>query len=179
MSDRRPGGPARPHVLELVRYALDALPPPNDAERQRLENLVKSNLGDGTIEVTIETREGLTYKVLRAWQDDPVVVTADGAATEISLRNGGVFRADIYSQNEIERIADQALSQLSLIDNFEAGQIAMITAELRTLTSRLATNATTLTPLQDQIDGLNGEIASLPGIEEKIKALRSDHRPEC
>ncbi len=166
-------GTGKTTVLELVRYALDALPPANDTERQRIETLMKANLGDGTIELTIETREGLTYKVIRSWQEDPAVVTADGSATGISLRCGGngVFRADIYSQNEIERIADQALSQLSLIDNFEPAQIAEITAELRTYTSRLATNATTLMPLQDQIDALNSEIAGLPGIEDKIKAL--------
>ena len=165
-------GTGKTTVLELVRYALDALPPTADAERQRIEALVEANLGGGTVELIIETREGLTYKVLRAGGEEPVVVTADGSATEISLRSaGGVFRADIYSQNEIERIADQALSQLSLIDNFEPAQIAKITAELRTLTSRLATNATTLLPLQDQIDGLNGEIAGLPAIEDKLKAL--------
>jgi len=166
-------GTGKTTVLELVRYALDALPSTADAERQRIETLLEANLGSGTVELTIETREGLTYKVLRAWRDDPVVVTADGAATEISLRSaaGGVFRASIYSQNEIERIADQALSQLSLIDNFEPAQIAHITAEIRTLTSRLATNATTLLPLQDQIDGLNSEIAGLPAIEDKLKAL--------
>lgn len=167
-------GTGKSTLLELVRYALDALPLAHDPERQRVEHLVRANLGDGTIELIIETREGLTYRVIRSWQDDPIVVTADGSATEISLRAGGlpgVFRADIYSQNEIERIADQSLSQLSLIDNFEAAQICQITAELRTLMSRLATNATTLIPLQDQIESLNGEIAGLPGVEEKIKAL--------
>lgn len=164
-------GTGKTSVLELVRYALDALPAANDSERQRIENLVKANLGDGTVELLIETRDGLTYKVIRSWQDDPVVVMSDGSPTEISLRAGGVFRADIYSQNEIERIADQALSQLSLIDNFEAGQIAQITAELRTLTSKLATNATTLLPLQDQIDGLNSEIAGKDAIQQKIDAL--------
>lgn len=164
-------GTGKTTVLELVRYALDALPPGDDAERQRIEALVRTNLGDGTVELIIETREGLTYKVMRAWHDDPVVVTADGAATEISLRSGGIFRADIYSQNEIERIANLALSQLSLIDNFEAAQIAQITAELRTLTSRLGTNATSLMPLQHQITALNDEIAGLPGIDEKLKAL--------
>ena len=166
-------GTGKTTVLELVRYALDALPATADAERQRIETLVEANLGSGTVELTIETREGLTYKVLRAWRDDPVVVTADGAATEISLRAaaGGMFRAAIYSQNEIERIADQALSQLSLIDNFEPAQIAQITAEIRTLASRLATNATTLLPLQDQIDGLNSEIAGLQAIDDKLKAL--------
>ncbi|MBI5865842.1 MAG: AAA family ATPase [Planctomycetes bacterium] len=164
-------GTGKTTILEMVRYALDALPPGEDGERQRIEALMRTNLGDGTVELIIETREGLTYKVMRAWHDDPVVVTADGAATEISLRSGGIFRADIYSQNEVERIANQALSQLSLIDNFEAAQTAQITAELRTLTSRLATNATTLMPLQDQIAALNDEIAGLPGIDEKLKAL--------
>lgn len=169
-------GTGKSSVLELVRYALDALPPVSDPERQRIENLVKANLRDGSVELTVETREGLTYRVMRSWQEDPVVVTADGAATQVPLRSGnnglpGVFRADIYSQNEIERIADQTLSQLSLIDNFEAGQIAQITAELRTLTSKLATNATTLMPLQDQIDGLNGEIAGKDAIQGKIEAL--------
>jgi len=169
-------GTGKSSVLELVRYALDALPPASDPERQRIENLVKANLRDGSVELTVETREGLAYRVMRSWQEDPVVVTSDGAATQVSLRGGnnglpGVFRAAIYSQNEIERIADQSLSQLSLIDNFESGQIAQITAELRTLTSKLATNATTLMPLQDQIDGLNGEIAGKDAIQEKIEAL--------
>jgi hypothetical protein len=164
-------GTGKTSVLELVRYALDALPPAGDPERQRIEKLLEANLGKGTVELIIETREGLTYKVIRAWQDDPVVVTADGSPTEISLRAGGVFRADIFSQNEIERIAGRALSQLTLIDGFESEQIAQITSEIKTLTSKLATNATALMPLQDQIDGLNSEIAGLPGVEEKIKAL--------
>jgi ABC-type lipoprotein export system ATPase subunit len=164
-------GTGKTTILELVRYAFDALPSTGDAECQRIETLVKANLGDGSVELMIETREGLTYKVIRSWQDDPVVVTGDGAPTEIMLRSGGAFRADIFSQNEIERIADQALSQLSLIDRFEADRIARLNVELRTLTSRLATNATTLFPLQDQINSLNNEIAGLPGIEEKLKAL--------
>ncbi|MCL2648251.1 MAG: hypothetical protein FWD61_14775 [Phycisphaerales bacterium] len=167
-------GTGKTTMLELIRYGLDVLPPITNAERQRIEALVEANLGDGTIELTIETREGLIYRVLRTRREAPVVVSAEGTATEISLRaggDGGAFRADIYSQNEIERIADQSLSQLSLIDNFEPAQIGQITSELRTLTSRLATNATTLLPLQEQIDVLNGEIAGLPIIVDKLQAL--------
>lgn len=59
-------GTGKTSVLELVRYALDALPAANDPERQRIENLVKANLGDGTVELLIETRDGLTYKVIRS-----------------------------------------------------------------------------------------------------------------
>jgi DNA repair ATPase RecN len=165
-------GTGKSSVLELIRYALDGLSAVSDSERHRIETLVEANLGDGTIELTVETRDGLVYKVSRRLGDDPVVVTEEGAATEICLRApGSAFRADIYSQNQIEQIADQTLSQLSLIDNFEPAQIAQITAEIRTLASRLATNATALLPLQDQIDGLNSEIAGLPAIEDKLKAL--------
>ncbi len=165
-------GTGKSSVLELIRYALDAFSTVSDGERHRIETLVEANLSDGTIELTVETRDGLVYKVSRRLGDDPVVLTEEGAATEICLRApGSAFRADIYSQNQIEQIADQTLSQLSLIDNFEPAQIAQITAEIRTLTSRLATNATALLPLQDQIDGLNSEIAGLPAIEDKLKAL--------
>jgi energy-coupling factor transporter ATP-binding protein EcfA2 len=164
-------GTGKSTALELVRFALDSLPAMGDPERQRIEGLVQSNLGDGTVELSIETREGLSYRILRSWQDEPVVQTSDGTATDISLRGGGVFRANIFSQNEIERIADQSFSQLSLIDSFEIAQVTNITTELRTLASRLATNATTLMPLQDQIESLNSEIAGLPAIEDKIKSL--------
>jgi ABC-type lipoprotein export system ATPase subunit len=168
-------GTGKTTVLELVRYALDALPAGNSAERHRIENLVKANLGNGTIEVGIETRDGLAYRVIRSWQDDPVVVTADGAATDISLRpnaaGNGVFRAHIYSQNEIERIAEQSQSQLSLIDTFAGAEIAAINAELRTLTSKLATNATAIAPLQEDIETKNTELASKGGIDEKLKGL--------
>lgn len=46
-------GTGKNTMLELVRYAQDELPPAGDMERQRIERLVKANLGDGAIEVTI------------------------------------------------------------------------------------------------------------------------------
>ncbi|HCD34559.1 MAG TPA: hypothetical protein DER01_19275 [Phycisphaerales bacterium] len=164
-------GTGKTTILELVRYALDALPANGSPERHRIENLVKANLGNGTIELTIETRDGVVYKVARSWQDNPIVQNSNGQAVDIALRTGRVFRADIYSQNEIERIAEQSMSQLSLIDNFESDELAKIEQNARTLTSQLETNAMSLKPMQDQIDGLNGEIAGLPGIQEKLEAM--------
>jgi ABC-type lipoprotein export system ATPase subunit/Fe2+ transport system protein FeoA len=164
-------GTGKTTILELVRYALDALPANESPERHRIENLVKANLGNGTIELTIETRDGVVYTITRSWQDNPIVQDSNGQAADIALRAGRVFRADIYSQNEIERIAEQSMSQLSLIDNFESDELAKITQHSRTLVSQLETNAMALKPLQDQIDGLNSEIAGLPGIQEKLKAM--------
>jgi DNA repair exonuclease SbcCD ATPase subunit len=164
-------GTGKTTVLELVRFALNSLPDdPN--ERRRVEAVVRANLGDGRVELGIETKEGLSYIVSRAAEEESLVLTPDGSSTEITLRGGsGVFRADIYSQNQIEQIADRALAQLTILDSFEATRIAQISADIHAVESKLVTNAGAITPLQGQIDALTEEIAGLPAVEHKLKAL--------
>jgi len=166
-------GTGKTTVLELVRYALDLVPDPQiDPETcRRVESVVQHNLGpSGRVELVYQTQNGLSYTISRGAGENPLVMTADGSATDMTLR-GGTFPAAIYSQNQIERIADQALSQLSLLDNFESQPIAAIGSEIRSLTNQLATNANAILPLQEQIAALAEEIAGLPGVQEKLAAL--------
>ena len=108
-------------MVPLISYTtVSGIPLTQLLPRERIDALVERNLAGGRVQLTIETKDGVPYFVNRSPGEAPIVLSADGAATEIVLRSGGLFKADIYSQNEIERIADQALSQLSLIDNFEA-----------------------------------------------------------
>jgi len=60
-------GAGKTTVVELVRYALGAMPSRETApaERRPIESLVERNLADGRVEVTIETKDGLTYIVSR------------------------------------------------------------------------------------------------------------------
>ena len=164
-------GTGKTTALEFVRYALDALPPreSQSAERRRLETLVEKNLGGGHVEVTIETKEGLTYIVSRAAGEDPIVLTEDRQPTDMTLKAGAVFRANIYSQNEVESIADRANSQLELIDNFEATRIAEIEAQLEQVCSLLTGNANQIVPLQSRLASLTEEIATLAKVEERLK----------
>lgn len=166
-------GTGKTTALEFVRYALDLLPGRDVdlAERKRIELLVERNLGCGRINVGIETKDGLRYVVSRSAGEDPVVLTSQGEPTDLTLRCGGVFKADVYSQNEVEGIADRAQSQLSLIDNFATEKIAAIEAELRKVQSLLATNAEQIVPLREKYDALGEEIATLPGVEEKLKGF--------
>lgn len=164
-------GTGKTTVLELVRFALDALPAHDEDpdERRRIESLIAQNLAGGRVELTIETKDGLTYTVTRTEGEDPIVLDADGQATELTLGNGGLFSADIYSQNEVERIADRSLSQLNLIDNFNAEQIENTTNEIRHVQHSLAANAGQIGPLQGKIATLTEELGALPGVEEKLK----------
>ena len=128
-------GTGKTTILEFVRFAFDVLPDQDvdPVERQRIEDLVKRNLAGGRIQVAFQTRNGLTYILSRSWDEDPVVLTADGLPTQLTLKSGSVFRADIYSQNEVEQIADLTTSQLMLIDKFEAEAVAETESRLRQL----------------------------------------------
>jgi len=150
-------------VLEFVRFAMNAMPGAA-AARKRVESLVDSNLAGGRVEVTVETGDGLSYIVSRSAGDETMVLTTDRSPTDINLRSGGLFRVDIFSQNEVEAIADRASSQLDLIDNFEAERIAAIEHRIRALQADLSGNASKITPLQQKADAIAEELNTLPGL---------------
>ncbi len=158
-------------MVELIRYALDALPNRDTypAERRRIETLVERNLAGGRIEVTIETKDGLSYIISRSAGEEPNVLTADRQPTDITFKAGGVFRADIYSQNEVENIADRTTSQLVLFDNFEAETIAEMETRLDHIRSSLTANANQIVPLQTRIAALSEELGTLVSVEERLK----------
>jgi len=175
-------GAGKTTVVELVRYALDAMPSRETAptERRRIESLVQRNLADGRIEVTIETKDGLTYIVSRTVGEEPMVLAKDREPTEITLAGSGLFRADIFSQNEVESIADRTTSQLELIDNFQPEEIAQVQQRLQRLRADLAANANEIVPLELRIRSLAEQQSTLAGLEDKLKQLAttaSDQSP--
>lgn len=140
-------GTGKTTALEFVRYAMDAMPS-DPAAHKRVLSLVENNLGGGRIEVAVQTKDGLSYIISRSAGDEPVVLDENRNPTEIKLRSGGLFKVDIYSQNEVEAIADQSSSQLDLIDNFEIGPITENQSRIRTLKADLSSNASKIIPLK-------------------------------
>jgi len=166
-------GTGKTTVLEFVRYALDALPDGEDHRplRREIENLVRSNLGGGRIQLTIETKDGLTYVVNRTFGEEPQVFTLDGRSTGISLGHGAFFSADIYSQNQIESISNNPRFQLVLIDSFVEQEVAGIQTELNGLYRDLDSNASEILRLEQEIGELEEGLSELPTVEENLKAF--------
>jgi len=164
-------GTGKTTALELVRYAIDALPSreANPAEHKRIESLIQQNLAGGRVEVKVETKDGLQYTITRSWGEEPIVLTAEGSPTAISLAGSGIFKADVFSQDEVEGIANRVTSQLALVDNFEDEAITQIDTELRQVHSMLAANASRIIPFQDELAALADELSTLPSVEEKLK----------
>jgi len=166
-------GAGKTTVLEFVRYALDAFPggPEGQVFRKRVETLVKSNLGDGRIRLKIQTKDGLEYTVDRTSSGDAMVLTADGQPSDVRINYAGLFSIDIFSQNEVENIADSPQSQLELIDNFAADEIADLTREIARVRGELDANATAIIPAQEQLDALADDLSTMSAVEAKIAAL--------
>jgi len=166
-------GTGKTTVLEFVRYALDGFPngEAGQACRRRVENLVKRNLGDGRIRLAVQTRDGLDYIVDRTASGEPMVLAADGQPTDITINSGGIFSADVFSQNEVEDIADSPESQLALIDTFVAEEIGSVQASIATVTARLQANAKAIVPAQETLARLADELSTLPSVGAKIEGL--------
>ncbi|MFW6106854.1 MAG: ATP-binding protein [bacterium] len=142
-----PRGTGKTTVLEFIRYALDEFPRDEGGlARKRVEALVRSNLGDGRIRLAVETGDGLEYIVDRSASGEPMVLTSDGRPTDVRINSAGVFSADVFSQNEVENIADSPQSQLELIDRFASGQIAEIAREVAGLRAKLEANRSAILP---------------------------------
>ncbi len=166
-------GTGKTTVLEFVRYALDEFPQGEVGQvaRRRVEGLVKSNLGDGRIRLTIQTKDGLEYIVDRTASGDPLVLAPDGQPTDITISSGGIFSADVFSQNEIENIADSPASQLILIDTFVAEQMGTVQATIADVRAKLEANANAIIPAQEQIAKLADELSTLGTVNAKIEGL--------
>lgn len=166
-------GTGKTTLLELVRYALDAMPKRelSPAARKRVDALVEGNLQGGRVELEVETRDGLRYFIVRAVGEAPIVLDASRNATALSLDENAFFRADIFSQNEVENIADHGKFQLELIDSFEPGRIAEMNRAVADITLQIVTQAKQLGPMVERSAALNEKIKELPMIEEKLKAF--------
>lgn len=167
-------GTGKTTVLEFVRYALNALPSQeaSNTARRRIDSLIRQNLGNGgRVELDVELPEGLRYRISRATGEEPIVLTDDGEATGIQLGAGSFFQADIYSQNEVEAIADRSLSQLDLIDSFQSDKVAEVNKQIQSICDELAANANQIAPLQGRIQTLDASLSTLGDVEDKLKRL--------
>jgi len=156
-------GTGKTTALEFIRFALDAMPDDRDACK-RIEGLVSRNLDFGRVEVGIETKDGLTYVVTRSLNDAPMVLSDEGTPTGITLKAGGFFAADIFSQNEVESIADRSISQLELIDTFDPENIAELDVQIKHVGVELAGNANAIQPLHAKIATVKEELDALPSL---------------
>lgn len=165
-----PRGTGKSTVLELLRFALDIMPGrEGDPLRRRVESIISNNLDGGRVEVTIETKEGQTYVVSRASGEDPVLLDEQRNPVQVSVKTSQLFSADIYSQNQIENIAETPHYQLDLLDGFEEEKLQETRQRLAATLLELKGNSTQILPLVSEKEGIEAALIQLELIREKLK----------
>lgn len=167
-------GTGKTTVLEFIRYILGMIPEGAD-DRPRakaLEGHIRSNLGSGTIQLDVETKHGTRYRAERPWGDDVQVLDSDGEPVRVSLDRDLVFKADIYSQNEIEQIATNLKFQLSLIDKFAEEAIRAASAEIAKAKRSIEQSATDLRHLDHRIAELEEVVPEIEIIGKQLQEMQ-------
>ena len=169
-----PRGTGKSSVLELARYSLDIMPGrEGDPLRRRIVSVIEHNLGGGRVEVTIETKDGLTYIVSRAAGEEPILLDPERKPLPVEFSSSQLFGADVYSQNQIESIAETPHYQLDLIDGFEEEKLHAIQQRLETTLRDLRANATHILPLMTEKETLEAALSQIDMIKEKLKGYAS------
>ena len=166
-------GTGKTTLLEFVRWVLDELPRKDisPVARKRIESLIQGNLNGGRVELEIETRDCLRYFITRAVGEEPIVLDSERNPTALSVSGGAFFRADIFSQNEVETIADHGKFQLELIDSFARAEIAEMEKASDDLVHQIITHSKQAQPLVTRLAALDQEVKQLPVVEERLKGF--------
>ena len=166
-------GTGKTTVIEFIRYALMMMPDADVARdlHGQIEGLVLNNLGSGRLRLQVQTKDGLTYFVDRSANEDSEVFDENEEPTAITL-DRGVFRAEIYSQNQIEDIANSPRFQLDIIDKFVEKEIGEIYSKVRAVRRNLSHNAAEVIKLNGEIAELSEGLTELDVVSEKLKAFK-------
>ena len=161
-------GTGKTSLIEFIRYALDLMPS-NEQERRRIMGIVEGNLAGGRIELRLTTHNGTDCTVSRTQGEPPMLLDGAGRPTGKTYLPS-LFGIDIFSQNEVERIADDIGSQLRLIDSFDQARLDEMEREIADRTAELRENARRMVPLRREIAELEDAVSGLPAKEAEIKA---------
>jgi len=164
-------GTGKTTILELCRYCLGQLHATDPTRLQHLTKLIKANLDRGTVEVTIETRDGMKYRVARGSSGEPEISDERGSPVELSLARGQVFAADFYSQHQIEDIAVSPRAQLDIIDQFVTDELAGLEPTRRDVLSQLEKNSADIHQLRQSIADREEILGEIPEIKKRIETL--------
>ncbi len=173
-------GTGKTTVLEILRWTLDSMPDQRVSPNlwRSIDKLIQANLGSGLVEVEIETDSGLRYRVRRAGGGLAMVLNAASEPVDIEIGRGTIFSVEVYSQSQIEDIANDPLFQLKLIDKFIAAEIKEIDGKIEGNVRELAINGGEILKVRSEIATLKEKVCLLPEVTERLKAFKVEEGNE-
>lgn len=165
-------GSGKSTVVENIRHGLNVMPGrEGDPLRRRVTSMIEKNLAGGRVELTVETKDGMIYTVNRVAGEEASIMNSDGVPLPPSVSVNHIFGASVYSQNQIEGIAENPRYQLDLIDGFEVEKLAAVSQRVNDVKHHLESNSARILPLVIEKQNLDGALSQLDSVIEKLKAF--------
>ena len=167
-----PRGSGKSIVVENIRHGLNVMPGRDgDPLRRRVASMVERNLAGGRVELTVETKDGMSYTISRSAGEDAVILNSDGVPLPSGVSVNQILGAAVYSQGQIEGIADNPHYQLDLIDGFEVDNLAAVSQRINDVSNRLECNSARILPLATEKQNLEASLSQMESVLEKLKAF--------
>jgi ABC-type lipoprotein export system ATPase subunit len=165
-------GSGKSTVVENIRHGLNVMPGrEGDPLRKRVTSMIEKNLAGGRVELTVETKDGITYTINRSAGEEASITNSDGVPLPPSVSVNHIFGASVYSQNQIEGIAENPRYQLDLIDGYEVEKLAAVSQRVSDVRHLLEANSARILPLVTEKQNLEGALSQVESIVEKLKAF--------
>lgn len=173
-------GTCKSTLVESIRFAFNADPERvqvllgQKSDSSSLFNIIPTTLGEGSIRCDVYYPEqGSLYSVER----DVHTATRVYHEGVKDHTESVTHQIEIYSQGDLQRIAEDELQRLTLIDRPNAATIERMRREQREIGALLASLGRKIRELRAQRELLRTQIRALPELRAELEALRSS-RPE-
>lgn len=157
-------GTGKTTTLEFLRFALEG---PGSGRSK----LIEENLKGGWIEVQVETKDKLRYKVTRRARGEPIVTDEQGNRVLEPLWQGDLFAVDVFSSQEIQEIAQDPARQRQILDRFRPVEIQEVQQQIARILEDLASNAREIERLKAAAARAEDGLAELPGTRTRLSGL--------
>ncbi len=164
-------GAGKTTLLEFLRYALRI----ETAKPKIQTKLLARNLKAGTIRVALETAKGQLYTIERRRGADPVVLNDAGEVLSVAPEGVLDTAAYVYSQSEIQDMAETPTDRLALLDRFAEEELKEVNREITRVTRELEGSANRLLGMTEELSDLQALREDLARAEEERRSLTSVH----
>jgi len=168
-------GTGKSTLLECIRYALELEPIGKNASKQHHE-IIKENLGKSKARIELKIRSskmnGKRFTVARRYGESASIKDENGTISPFTPSDL-LPEIELYGQNEIYEIAQDADAQRKLLARFlESGQTDS-EGKIKNILAILAENRVKLAEALSNVASTEDELSRLPKLKEKVNQFKS------
>lgn len=145
-------------------------------EDKEVYSLLNSNLGSGRVRITVEDLDGEVFEVEKVLGENPVVYASDRSVVDFDHFKENIA-VDFYKSSQIEKIGQNPLERLALIDKHLSKVIREAKRNESVIASQLNQNKTTISDLLVQKRDLLTKLEPLEDVEKELKEFEKQ-KPE-